>query len=274
KESTSTGHAQAAPPLALSHNQISSYLTCPRRYYITYFEGIKQPTSGVEHRGIAIHAAIEDYLNAGEHWSFEELRASYEHHFSLDTDAVDWKGESPIALLEAGLDGLGLYYQEVLPKLRPAQGGVEVKFERRLGLFGKCRREVSLKGRVDAVMTNGTLVDHKSSRRSPSPWDIELSLQPTVYALGLGLTGGVRVAFGYLVMGKKKNSATVCTTERTPEDVAWLATNLLPDLVDAITNQMFMPKPGWHCNTCYVRKPCGYRVDLKEYEDGTDSANN
>jgi CRISPR/Cas system-associated exonuclease Cas4 (RecB family) len=185
--------------------------------------------------------------------SDDDLVQSLRNHFSKGGHAIDWQGKSPVKLLGEAEKGVVLY-REVLNQLTPANGAIEVNFERRLA------ENIVLVGKIDAVTTNATIVDHKTSRRSPTPWDVPLSLQPTVYALGLELEEGIRAAFGYIVFLAKGPRVELHTTERTKEDIAWLKDLLIPQVAEGILKKRFAPRPGWHCSTCHVRCDfCGYR---------------
>ena len=113
-----------------------------------------------------------------------------------------------------------------------------------------------LMGIWDLIERDGTIVDNKSYKRTPTQQDLDKDLQFTAYAMGYRATHGeIEPGLRMDAVIKTKNPKAVqLYTKRTNDDCRWLL-GLIEGVGKAIESGTFYPNPnGWHCSP----KFCGF----------------
>jgi CRISPR/Cas system-associated exonuclease Cas4 (RecB family) len=84
---------------SLSPSQVSTYMTCPAKWYFRYLIGLSEPTTGALALGKAFHGALarnfRQKLSTGRDIDTQELREVFEEEWSLAiADAVSEVGSA------------------------------------------------------------------------------------------------------------------------------------------------------------------------------------
>lgn len=176
------------PQRTLSISQVQAYLACPLKYRFQYVEKIPKPWQPAALAfGGSVHIAIE--------WFHRQrlLGAAPELGSVLELFDEDWRGQrrEPLVFSERedgdllarkGLEMLRLYVSESAAAPQPV--AVEDPFEVELADHESGEiLDVRLRGIVDLVEEDGTLVDLKTAGRSFDAASLERHLQLSAYAL-------------------------------------------------------------------------------------------
>ncbi len=235
--------------MKLSYTQISTYLTCPQRYYFRYIEGIKVPMNAAVVFGRAFHAALrqnyEQKVETREDLSVAQLRGAFDSAIAGLARGVTWgDDESPQALSDEGADLIERYMREIAPQIQP------VLVEQRVEMTVAGIEFVAVLDLVDEQMR---VIDHKTMSRAPAEDDVAKDLQLTTYA------AAYRALFGSLPAGlvlqcavrTKQPKFVSVTTVRTEAEINWWE-SLVESVDHAIRMGIWYPNPnGWHCSEKY-----------------------
>src|SRR5260221_927017 len=159
------------PPRTISISQVNAYLACPLKYRFQYVEKIPKPFQPAALAfGSSVHAAIEWF-----HRERMECRTP-EASVVLQLFDDDWRAqtqetllfserESADSLIRKGREMLQLYLRQ--SDSMPAPVAVEDPFEVPLEDPESGEPfEITLRGIVDLVQADGTLVELKTAGRS------------------------------------------------------------------------------------------------------------
>ena len=249
------------PPEALSASAISLYLTCSLKYRFQYVDRIPKPWQPAALAfGSSVHIAIE--------WFHRQrlLGTTPELGHVLELFDEDWRGqrkdvlifserEDGDALARKGREMLRLYVSEAALSQQPA--AVEDPFEVELAdpESGEIL-EVTLRGIVDLVEEDGTLVDFKTAGRSFDAGTLERHLQLSAYALAYLLLYGVIPPLRLDVLLKTtKPRFERLPASRTLPELSWAA-QLIRGVWEAIQTEHFFPNPSWRCGECEYFAHC------------------
>lgn len=241
----------------LSFTQLNMFLRCPRQYEFRYIQGLKVPPSGAMVQGRVWHQTLErNYsqkidsdsdLPLGEMQEF--FAARFDETLAGEEVALE-PDEKPGKLKDEGTAIVAAHHAVIAPAVRPML--VEERFTVDLG--GEF--PFDLVGIWDLVERDGTIVDNKSYKRTPSQEDLDKDLQFTAYALGYRATRsliepGLRMD---AVIKTKNPKAVQLHTRRTNDDCRWLL-GLVEQVGKAIESGIFYPNPnGFLCSQRF----CGY----------------
>lgn len=248
------------PMEPLSVSQVQCYLGCPLQYRFRYIDRIPPPWRPAALAfGSSIHAALE--------WFHRERLAGR----TPDAEAVvsifdaDWyaanlepivlaEWDSKESLAEKGREMLRLYV-ETAGDVRPL--AVEDRFE--IALVDPETGEIldlTLRGMIDLIEEDGTLVELKTAARSLDPGSLDRHLQLSTYALVVFLREGrvPKLRLDSLLKTKAPRFDQRPTT-RTIEDLAWTA-RLFAQVASAIRAGAFFPNPSWRCTECEYFAHC------------------
>lgn len=245
----------ALPKQHLSISQVNTYLRCPLQYYWRYVEGLKVPPPSAVVFGLATHRAVEhNYrhkLRSGEDRPTEEIQEVFAEEFDRLAPEAQWEeGEKPGEVKDEGIRTTELYMREVAPKTDPA--AVEEPFEVEFGNV-----EYTLKGVVDLVDRKGTIIDTKTSKRTPAEDQLAKDLQLTAYSLGYRTAVGVPEAglrMDYIVRTKSPKIVSLSAEPRDQKELDRLL-KLIGYVARAIRDELYFPQP--HNFTC-TPNGCGY----------------
>jgi len=238
----------------LSVTQIKMFLQCPLKYFFRYKKGIEVKPNSALTMGRVVHKAIEEYykkkMKEGRA-SVEDIKSLFSQFWEADSWETDFKkDESPGELKDEGVRLVEKYVEEIAPKVQPKE--IEKGFELVFDNFA-----YTLKGVIDLIETDGTVVDTKTSKRSPNQADIDRDIQLTAYQLGyMSLYGNDPKGLRYDYLVRNKCPKTVqCETDRTPKALNRFL-KLVGFVSKAIEQDIYYPNEGMLCGTCSYRDLC------------------
>ncbi len=243
-----------------SVSQVQTYLGCALKYRFQYRELIpKAFRPAARAFGGSIHAAVE-WLNrarmTGERPPFGEVLRQFQ---------ADWYAQNlePLAFAASEgrdeLEGKGRAMLQVY--FDSLNGAVPRAVEEPFSLdladpeSGELL-DVPLRGVVDLVEADGTLVDLKTAGRAVAPQDVERHLQLSTYALATYLLQGRVPPLRLDVLLKTRTPRLErYPTNRSIPELSWTA-RLIRSVVEAIEAGKFFPNPSWRCAECEYFAAC------------------
>jgi CRISPR/Cas system-associated exonuclease Cas4 (RecB family) len=116
--------------------------------------------------------------------------------------------------------------------------------------------DVRLRGIIDLVEADQTLVDLKTAGRTLEQGGLERHLQLSMYALAFLLQHGAipKLRLDMLLKTVKPRLERHPTT-RSIEDLRWTA-RLIQEVALAIQTEHFFPNPSWRCTECEYFAHC------------------
>jgi putative RecB family exonuclease len=248
------------PTRVISASQVSTYLGCPLKYRFQYVDKIPRPWRVAAMAfGTSVHAAVE--------WFHKERLADRKPGLTevLKVFDADWyaqnveplvfsERESRDSLAEKGRAMLHLYVESVNGTMPVA---IEQPFE--LDLADPETGElldVRIRGIIDLVEADQTLVDLKTAGRTLEQGGLERHLQLSTYALAFLLQHGdiPKLRLDMLLKTAKPRLERHPTT-RSVEDLGWTA-RLIREVSLAIETEHFYPNPSWRCTECEYFAHC------------------
>ena len=244
----------------LSVSRVQSYLFCPLKYRFQYIDRIPPPWRAAALAfGSSVHAAIEWFQKerfAGRTPDPEAVVKVFDADwFAQNLEPVVFPAkESKEILGEKGRDLVRLNAEQVdgtLPQL------IEDRFE--IDLVDPETGEVldvRLRGVIDLIETDGTLVELKTAARTFDTGSLERHLQLSTYALVRFLaTGQIPPLRIDALLKTKVPRLERLPASRTVEDLAWTA-RLIESVALAIRGSSFFPNPSWKCSECEFFAHC------------------
>jgi hypothetical protein len=262
-DSVSDGPAES-DIIYTSASQLSMHLRCSFQWFAVHVLGYKDPVNSNMHFGLTFDETLN--YNYGEKKTSEKdlpknvLQDYFRTIFDAQKDKVkEWDG-NPDELKEMGTKGIGLFYEQVMPGVQPAE------VQPKLSLTFK-NDNVVLRGRPDVVEVpskGDQIIDNKTSTREQKDPYIRQSLQPVLYSImtGDGSTKDREVRFDILVKTKvpKYMPLKMLVTESDRQGALKLVKNEL-DLIEIQKKAKNFPATGfyghpWACGYCGVRDLC------------------
>jgi len=229
----------------VSATQLSQYQRCPRQWAYRYVLGLKVPPDGGLLVGSGVHHAAEvgmlHKVDTGENPDPEQAAESAAEYVSEQVRS----GE--VRLIEDDQGGLTdravrisrTWATDAAPLVMPLE--VEQTFD--VTLSG-----IPVTGRMD-VITKSTVVDWKTSGKSPNVDDVMKSTQASIYARATGKP----LEFIYLVSQVKAVKVKTIGIEST--DIGALADSTVADVAEGMALGVWpRNRNGWHCSARW----CGY----------------
>lgn len=268
-----------------SISQLICYLQCPLQYHFQYELGIaweRTPSSvllgDAVHRGIG---QINMQLMAGK-TDIASAKAEFTAAWrdGISTNEIAWK-EDPSELYSKGEQLLEIYADEMKDE-RPTE--VELPFrlpliDPKTGLFVHQRDIV---GKIDAIFTDDTIIEVKTTAKSPTQQEIDQNLQITLYSYAYRMLYGKpeRAIKVINLVKTREPKLIVSQTDRTERDHSWLIATMF-QVLRAIENKLFYPNPigGFGCFNCQYQGHCkedndenyllrGHNGDVRGLEQG------
>jgi putative RecB family exonuclease len=244
----------------LSVSKIQAYLGCPLKYRFQYIDRIPRPWRvAVMAFGTSIHAAVEwfhkERLDGRTPKTEEVIGVFNADWYAQNLEPLVFPAkESQESLKEKGSQMIRLYVEESDSKF-PRE--IEQRFE--LDLSDPETGEaidVRLRGYIDLVEEDGTLVELKTAARSIERGDLDRHLQLSTYALVLFLLHDSipQLRLDQLLKTKTPRLERHQTT-RSLEDLGWTA-RLIERTAQAIADGHFYPNPSWRCTECEYFAHC------------------
>jgi putative RecB family exonuclease len=245
-----------------SASQLICYLQCPLQYHFQYEMGIawdKTPSAVLF--GSAIHKGVEainkGLMNGGVDMALAKTEFAVDWKDQTSSDEITWK-EDPSELYQKGGQLLELYADEMKGQ-KPTE--VELPFrlplvDPKTGLFIKQRDFV---GKIDAIFTDDTIVEIKTTSRSPAQQEVDQNTQITFYSWAYRMLYGKpeKVIKVVNLVKTKDPKVVVVETQRTEREHSWLLATTF-QVLRAIENKLFYPNPigGFGCFNCQYQQHC------------------
>jgi putative RecB family exonuclease len=175
--------------MTLSPSRVNCYLSCSARWFYRYVERLPDPPSGSLVRGRAVHRLVNHWFRLkidGLTPEPGELAAVYDGMWDEECDTAAFAADDDIEQIKASGAALAAkYLTEAAPDIEPAALDLQVT-----GEIGG----TPVRGFIDLMDVNGTIVDLKTASRKPSGISPDYALQIATYAaLAPGATGEVRL---------------------------------------------------------------------------------
>ncbi|HXJ77107.1 MAG TPA: ATP-dependent DNA helicase [Candidatus Methylomirabilis sp.] len=238
-------------PLAVSHNQVDDYETCPLKYYYIHVLRIPLRQHHAVIYGSALHKAVEFYLRrraAGNFTPLEDFLRAFEEA---------WRNEGFLTReheeqrKQAGLHALTRFYQE-----EEASGTRPAAVEQEFGFDLGSTRVRGRLDRVDETAEGAVIIDYKSSdvtEIKKADQRARESLQLKIYALAWkAMTGRLPVAveLSFLESG-------LTGRHRPTESDLLEARESIAAAARGIRQRHFDPTPGYQtCRYCPYNQIC------------------
>jgi putative RecB family exonuclease len=231
------------PKRVISVSQVNAYLGCPLKYRFQYIDKIPRPWR-VKERLAGRSADMAEVLKVFDaDWYAQNVEP-----------LVFSERESKDSLAEKGRAMLQLYMESVNGTMPVA---VEQPFE--LDLADPETGElldVRIRGIIDLVEADQTLVDLKTAGRTLEQGGLERHLQLSTYALAFLLQhGGIPKLRLDMLLKTAKPRLERHPTTRSVEDLGWTA-RLIREVSLAIETEHFFPSPSWRCTECEYFAHC------------------
>jgi RecB family exonuclease len=235
----------------LSVTQMKMFLQCPLKYFFRYKEGIVvRPNSSLT-MGRCFHKAVEALYRRKMKGEAIDIKDAFSSAWAEESTLTDFKkDENPGELKDEGIRLVEKYAEEIAPNIRPKE--VEKEFEL---VFDNVA--YTLKGVIDLIEEDGTIVDHKCTKRAHAQAEIDRDIQLSAYQIGYrSLYGrdpkGLRLDF---TIRNKTPKTLQVRTERSQKDLDRFL-KLLGYVSNAISQDLYYPNETMMCSTCGYKSCC------------------
>ena len=238
----------------LSHSSIALYQACARAWKFKYLDGLRGAKTPELAFGTAFHNAVEAFLvnktlGIFEHSLIDLWLAAW--HREAAEGEIEWGLDTPEPYTNDGVRILG--HPDVLNQLNglaircDAQGPmIERKIELRVPGV-----PIPVIGYIDAVQSDGTPLDFKTSAKSWTPDKAAGEMQSLYYLAALNQAGdhSHNWTFTHLVFVKTRTpQVQMYTHMHRPGEVFWLF-DMIQAVWQGITAGVFPPNPtSWRCS--------------------------
>ncbi len=256
-------------PETISVSQINLYRTCSLKYRFQYIDQLPKLTRPVPLVfGSAVHATLEwlhKARKAGGQPPLDDLLRVFEadwHAQCLDVEIL-FPDTSAAQFLVKGKELLSAYYHR---PPRPVQDA-EVFFQVPLvnPVTGEVL-EVPLRGVMDLIEADGTLIEFKTSLRRVPVAELPDQVQLTAYSYAYELLFGRAPTALQLVnlVRTRQPAIEVHKTDRNKQDYERFF-YLAKEVHRGIQTSVFIPNRG-----CWLCKDCEYERDCREWTGNED----
>lgn len=228
--------------LTIRPSQIGTFLDCSAKFRFQAIDKIKTPKALALAFGSAIHRPLEvnfkQKINTRQDLPTEQMIDEFSAAFEVETQEVE-----PSAFLETGkgetkdlgVRMISIYHKTMSPKIQPLH--TELRFEGKIN-EAETDLEVILSGQIDLIDSSHTLIDHKTSSRTPSAIGEGYVLQQTSYKL-LAETNGVDIIDNRIDYLIKKKQPEVKSFRVEPQKSFLF--NILSVLIQSVKNETYVP---------------------------------
>jgi DNA helicase-2/ATP-dependent DNA helicase PcrA len=235
----------------LSASAIAIYEECPLKFKLEREWNLPRDVSASLQYGAAMHRILLTFYDA-HRYGREISDAELLELFRADLASAGIADRYQYDLyLRQGIEQLTQFFQGARNAAPPEVIETERSFELQVGT-------ATLVGRIDRVdlidranPDSVAIVDYKTGKPQ-SQDDADESLQLSLYALAVRDALGKRA--DRLIFHNLENNTPICTTRTDGELTA--ARLRVQKAAEAIAQEKFAPKPGFHCNYCPYRNLC------------------
>jgi len=242
-----------------SFSQINTFIRCAYQYLFRYILGYKIPPPSALVFGSTTHEALEynfkQKIESHQDVELSKVQGAWANQWDLNLKknvGMEFaEDETKDSMLDEGIKLITNYHELVAPTIQPLV--VEEPFPDNLIIPGISKPIV---GRIDLIDDKDFIIDHKTSKKSPTQDTINKDGQLTMYSMAYKekykeLPKGLRM--DYLVRTKKPQYPQYPTTRTEAHIEAFKVT--LVQVVRAIEAGIFYPNP--HNYLC-SEKSCGF----------------
>jgi len=232
----------------VSATQVGQYQRCPRQWAYRYVLGLKVAPDGGLVVGSGVHHAAEvgmlakvDTGNDPDPEDSAEVAAQYVSE-QVQSGDVRMEDDDQGGLTDRAVRISRAWATEAAPLVMPQ--AVEQTFD--VALSG-----IPVTGRMD-VVTATTVVDWKTSGKSPNPDDVLKAIQTSIYARATGKP----LQFIYLVnQVKGVKVRPIDVSQPQSDEIGRLAESTVGDVAEGMALGVWpRNRNGWHCSARW----CGY----------------
>jgi hypothetical protein len=176
--------------VVLSPSQAATFLQCSAKWWFKYGLLLPEPKTASLAFGLAVHRTLEvnfrQKLETGTDLETAGMVAVFRDAWMEQIGEVEFReDEDPLWLRCTGEHLIRRYMDEIAPRIQPA--AVELDVSGEIGA-------VAVRGRVDLLDRNGTIVDTKTAHRRPACVSPDYAFQLATYSrITPGATGQARL---------------------------------------------------------------------------------
>jgi len=246
----------------LSASRLKSFHTCRLQWYFRYIEEIPSKASPALLVGKVVHAVLQTWNLArwrGEDTSLERMELVFDACWvhGCEEEAMTWNTSEEEAKEKAGALSILRHYLDHTPVPHDEKPqAVEVRVERDLDAHGL----PPLVGIIDLVRSGGTIVDFKTSARSPDAFmaghqnEIQLGCYALLYREATGHTES-GFELHHLVKTKEPKLIVTPMSPMSADQIRRLV-RIMESYVRGIEAEDYVPSPGMHCSWCDYYAEC------------------
>ncbi|MBP9718703.1 ATP-dependent helicase [Candidatus Gracilibacteria bacterium] len=250
-EDSKTPHVQLS---TLSYSQISTYETCPLKYQFRYLFRLPEAPSASLSFGISVHNALKDiFTEIKKNPSYLEIDLSPLIEELVEKNWIASGYASRMIQLEQKQTAKAAvvnYYNKMRDQLTIPHE-IEVPF--RFTLSG-----IKISGRIDRVdkLADGTyeIIDYKTG--SPENYRVNSDMQLSLYALAAEKS--LKIPISKLSLHFIE-TAEILSTTRNKKQLDKCEESIT-ETAEEIKKGIFIPTPGFQCNSCDFRLICPARM--------------
>lgn len=263
----------------LSASQIGMFQRCPMQYEFRYVKGIKKPPDSGLIVGISVHKGIEhNYRHKFEKKKAapkDEVLDAFSQKFDESKDGAEIEDEGKSK--DEGYNFVTMHYDKVAPTVHPTRPP-ELEFN--INIPGVDRNFIGFIDVIgDVEDTNpyaevrnvpGVIMDNKTTRRSFSQFEADVSLQLTSYAYAdtqIGKLATGSVGLDILSKSKSGNIKPIrLLSNRSPEQLARFE-HTIQTIEKTINAGLFYPTENpQHCSWCGYNEFCHAAAVKRKHE--------
>jgi putative RecB family exonuclease len=245
-----------------SHSRLSSYESCPRKYWYRYVEEVKIDAEGVEaFVGKRVHEVLERlYHHVQRHGRppslaqvYDRFRRDWKQHWHSQVRIVRSENDENF-YVEHGERCLGNYYRGHYPFDQAQTLAVEHPITLALDDAGRFQ----MRGVIDRVVRSGPgcyeVHDYKTGASMPPRWRLDRDRQLALYQIGLEQSypdaEQVELVWHYLAFNK------TIRQRRTSDEMAELRRETIGLIEQIELAREFPARPSALCRWCEYQDLC------------------
>ncbi len=250
--------------ITIRPSSIGTFLDCSAKFKFQSIDKVQVPKALALAFGSAIHKPLEiNYTQKKETQQdlpTEQMVDEFSTAFEIETETVEpteFKEEPKGQVKDMGVRIIKTYHATISPKIQPQHTELRLQAEIE-GLESDI--DITLSGQIDLIDSNNFLIDHKTTKRTPSGISEGYVLQQTSYKL-LAEAHGIEIQRNMIDYLVKKTQPDIKRFEVTPQPD--FLSNILNIMISTISNETYTPnRTGMLCS----RKYCNYwQICEKKY---------
>jgi putative RecB family exonuclease len=244
----------------VSASRVQCWQQCRLKFYFRYVVAIPKAPTAALHVGKVFHSVLQAWNLA--RWRKEPFETEkFKQFFETDWEqeqadmVIKWDGEEE-GERQATWNMLQTYFTATPIKADEKPEAVEVPVEADLSQHGLPR----LIGIIDLVRAGGTIVDFKTSGKTPDAAHVRHLHEPQLSCYGVlyrDATGKKESGFELHHLVKLKTPKLIVTAipAMTDSQQSRLFRSM-ESYVDGLARKDFVPSPGFHCAACEYFREC------------------